>query len=1416
MKQRLLSLLMAAAMVLSMASPAYAIDATGGTLPLNTIGTGEPGEEDPDRDPDGEKEPGSEPGEEELDPDPDGEKEPSSEPGGEEPDPDPDGEKEPGSEPGGEDPDPDPDGEKEPGSEPGEEDPDLDPDGEKEPDSEPGEEDPNLDPDEGEEFAPETGCTCETPCAEGSVNNECPVCSVEGANLAEVCKGEKPAEETCICDVKCTADAVNKDCPACGAEGADLTICQGAEKPACICETRCTPEAPNSDCPVCSVNPEMCAVNALVLAVADDSLDVVYVSASGNDETGTGAQDSPVASLAKAVTVAADGGTIYILSDIEASSRALLSGKTITIDGNGHTVSRVEGFERAIDQGRGGYHSAMIEVANQSILTLTNITLDDKFLREADDFSLAGPSTEDNTVKVHDGIIASYGDGHSTIVLGSGTTLKNFGGLSAVYITGEDGAGATLIMKSGSKICDDTLGSREGGYGAIFNHGGTVEAENGSSIESIDGRAIYADNGGVTNFAGTIKDITSNEVMKESSFAVGNGFSGMAYFGQGHTQFTLGKGGEITDIKTHDDKQGDVVLHLIDCTFKMEEGSELHGTQIVGIADMNGATVDIAGSVYDCDSKNILFRLRGTQGTFYLRETGSIRECKTTDAGIIYLNGGKPTVEIAGTIDSVNKDALFMSNNGSRKDGSITLTETGVITNVTGCGMKLEDPSHVTIEGTITNCSRYALQYHPKGSQSLLTIKSTATIEGNNGGKAQIRAQNTLPAADAQEHIVVEPGGLDGNKTVSLIAFDVTIDEDYELVRLGNANSATTTAIKDAIAEEHSDWTVVGSSAVWIQPSVSEIHFTVPRKSSMKRSSLYVALIRLNEDGTPVDNAELILQEVKNTDPVDVTLTGLTAGQSYAMMFVNGSEYTLAPDDITIYTGGGQGNETYDDGGFPALTILNSVDDIDSLVIDGQPVTEGDLMAELLDLLEVTYTDENGKVITHDRVAGEYTATLSWKDGQESSSIKINGNDVADTFGTGTLIVRHIQNKTEATVGSNTYELRSSEPTEPVEHAEAIAKKFLNILDPSFYTNNDENREVDAGGIQILDDSLLVYEGEDRQGLMEEKAEEYLGAPKEGQAYRYQFHYLDLVDAYNGNAWVSASYGTTVYLPYPEGVTKDTADDLGVQVIHYKDLHREYGITGQDDVAQAIADCEMETITPEFDDAGIKFDVPRSGFSPFAVVWQTQAHTITATAGAGGSIAPSGKVTVAEGADQTFAITPDSGYAITDVKVDGNSIGVRSSYTFEDVKSDHTIEVTFRRTGGGGHDNDHDDDRYEGPDLTVVKVDEDGQVIETNARFRIYKKQGGKTLWYRGNQSWSEDISDAWIFNTFVGDGAFTAYDLKPGTYYVEEISAPAGYDLAEDPLKVEIENRDKTVEFVNYGDGVVETPTKPIPDTGR
>lgn len=79
------------------------------------------------------------------------------------------------------------------------------------------------------------------------------------------------------------------------------------------------------------------------------------------------------------------------------------------------------------------------------------------------------------------------------------------------------------------------------------------------------------------------------------------------------------------------------------------------------------------------------------------------------------------------------------------------------------------------------------------------------------------------------------------------------------------------------------------------------------------------------------------------------------------------------------------------------------------------------------------------------------------------------------------------------------------------------------------------------------------------------------------------------------------------------------------------------------------------------------------GFPAFSV------KAITAKYGLGGIISPNGISKISYGSSQTFTITPDSGYEIADVLVDDKSVGAVSTYTFENVQSDHTISATFKK-----------------------------------------------------------------------------------------------------------------------------------------
>ena len=70
---------------------------------------------------------------------------------------------------------------------------------------------------------------------------------------------------------------------------------------------------------------------------------------------------------------------------------------------------------------------------------------------------------------------------------------------------------------------------------------------------------------------------------------------------------------------------------------------------------------------------------------------------------------------------------------------------------------------------------------------------------------------------------------------------------------------------------------------------------------------------------------------------------------------------------------------------------------------------------------------------------------------------------------------------------------------------------------------------------------------------------------------------------------------------------------------------------------------------------------------------------VTATAGAGGSISPSGAVSVDDMSDAAFTITPDAGYAIADVLVDGKSVGAVDSYILQSVRYSRTIAAVFEQ-----------------------------------------------------------------------------------------------------------------------------------------
>mgnify|MGYP002588326310 FL=1 len=318
-------------------------------------------------------------------------------------------------------------------------------------------------------------------------------------------------------------------------------------------------------------------------AEGESTTPAVYVSSAGDDTNGNGSEDKPFATLAKAVDVAKDGATIYVMSDLNMTSCARFYNKSLTITSLGDatcTITRGDNFAQQQDNARSWYNPAMVEVQTTggvgAGLTLTNIIFDDAGKKEGTVFAQAvsdgsvGAASNDNLVYVQDAIIASNATVTTTITLGDGAVLRNFGGMSAVRATGE----AKLVMEPGSVIEDASSITRSKGdagsvgpAGAVWLQGSDFEMENGAEIKNVNGRAVYAD-GGSVSVGGTISGIIGNPAMWQ-------GKDGTAIHLRGSAKATLN--GKISDCT-------EGVLVFVDkAVFEMATGSFLGNSDAAGI-----------------------------------------------------------------------------------------------------------------------------------------------------------------------------------------------------------------------------------------------------------------------------------------------------------------------------------------------------------------------------------------------------------------------------------------------------------------------------------------------------------------------------------------------------------------------------------------------------------------------------------------------------------------------------------------------------------------------------------------------------------------------------------------------------------------------------------------------------------------
>lgn len=140
---------------------------------------------------------------------------------------------------------------------------------------------------------------------------------------------------------------------------------------------------------------------------------------------------------------------------------------------------------------------------------------------------------------------------------------------------------------------------------------------------------------------------------------------------------------------------------------------------------------------------------------------------------------------------------------------------------------------------------------------------------------------------------------------------------------------------------------------------------------------------------------------------------------------------------------------------------------------------------------------------------------------------------------------------------------------------------------------------------------------------------------------------------------------TDTYFYLVQGNKEGSASTIAKGVLE-ADKTFTMNLTGK--VATAMTDSDPDRITTEL---YFKDDIIEDQ------QFHKQGYTIVAKVGENGAITPAGNTLIETGGNQSFTITPDTGYVIADVLVDGTSVGAVRQYTFDDVKADHTIYATF-------------------------------------------------------------------------------------------------------------------------------------------
>ena len=784
----------------------------------------------------------------------------------------------------------------------------------------------------------------------------------------------------------------------------------------------------------------VCLAPAALAAETDSPVDPikVYVDGEqGDDTNGNGSEGSPYATLAKAVEEAAKepSATIYVMSNLTMSDCARFWTGDITITSapgaeDAYIISRGEDMESADDSvgsvqdmARGGYNPALIEVGNSASLTLENIILDDGHIMaytykgdapyataanpvfvqvDASRGGNVGDENPDNdpgstTVGktnvsnfeiVQDAIIATY-SGDATITLGDGAVLQNYGGMSAVRVSG-----GTLIMEPGSKICDsDTSYTRikgapdsYGPAGAVWVQSGIVKMQKGSLIENINGRVVYSDGAGSdVSIAGIIRNITGNSQMwqgKDGSVAhIRNGSS-----------CTLANGCLITNDFSETSKVTGHMFSIIqeNSQLRMENGAKIQNWTGEGnVFFVKGAdapnlykcTLEIDGEISRVNTGGNHI-VQASQAIVSIKENAYIHHNKVT-YGSIYIQGGNK-VDIYGKINynySTDRGgAIAITNHGDSTVNMYNGAElVGNYSKQTGGGLLVSDGTFTMYGGTISDnvaslegggvFVRQGGSFVMKGGR--ITDNITATVGGGiafqAGGGCVILETGTITdnvmeatvtsnetegtfaaqGGDSNDISITSTGssGMStyctvdshfvlGNPDVYMQKYDFTLLDPQRGTKLGNASTNGDTALTNASTDK--GWSDTLIASFWAQADNSQTWVLSGLTKDKAQLPVYALVMPTDAEGNVGTTEATVYAVTVNADGTwSFTVPGGNTNGYVVGLVQPTTDYgtlTLVANPATLTEGVG-GTVNYTATYAPAVNLINQLGGSESFTL---------------------------------------------------------------------------------------------------------------------------------------------------------------------------------------------------------------------------------------------------------------------------------------------------------------------------------------------------------------------------------------------------------------------------------------------------------------------------------------------------